>query len=101
MEEDLNATITLRPDIILGNITTVAEKVLESLFHDAEYTLESENPLNDKRMFFSMRSSTIKMLVNPIKATRELKKPLVLKFTFSMDTGIMKMMCLPGNDKKK
>jgi len=90
-EDQLSATITLQPAITVGQVTTVAEKVLDTLFKDYETVLESENPIKDPKQFFHMRGMVVKMLVSPIKAVRDTKTPLSLKFSFDMETGVMKM----------
>jgi len=94
MEDHLTATITLQPTVTVGQVTTVAEKVLETLFSKYEAVLESENPVNDPKMFFRMRNNTVKMLLQPIKYVRDSKEPLGLKFDYDVDSGIMKMSAI-------
>jgi hypothetical protein len=91
MNDHLTASITLQPTVTVGQITTVAEKILEAIFKNYDSVLESENPVNDKKTFFRMRSSTVKMLVQPIKIVRESKMPMGLKFDYSVDEGTLRM----------
>jgi hypothetical protein len=91
MNDHLTASITLQPTVTVGQVTTVAEKILEALFKNYEAVLESENPVNDKKTFFRMRASTVRMLVQPIKIVRESKAPLGLKFDYSVDEGTLRM----------
>ena len=100
MNDHLTATITLQPTVTVGQITTVAEKILEALFKSYDAVLESENPVNDKKMFFRMRNNTVRMLVQPIKYVRESKEPMGLKFDYEVDTGIMKMAAIRGQPNK-
>ncbi len=91
-DDSLSTTIILQPTITMGQVTTVAEKVLGSLFREFADTVDDEmNPIKDPVQFFSMRTTTVKMLTGPIKAVKDTKLPMVLKFEFNMETGIMKM----------
>lgn len=100
MDEHLTASITLQPTVTVGQITTVAEKILEALFKGYETVLESENPINDPKQFYRMRTSTINMLLQPIKYVREAKEPMGLKFDYDVDSGIMRMAAVRGQPKK-
>ena len=94
MDDHLTATITLQPTVTVGQVTTVAEKILETLFSKYESVLESENPVNDPKMFWRMRNNTVRMLVQPIKYVRDSKEPLGLKFDYDIDSGIMRMSAI-------
>lgn len=100
MSDTLNASITIQPTVAIGQVTTIAEKVLEALFAGYSTILESENPVHDKKQFFRLRAATVRILIAPIKYTRETKEPMSLRFEFSIDTGIMKMSSSVSQPKK-
>lgn len=91
MNDHLTASITIQPSVTVGQVTTVAEKVLEAIFKSYDAVLESENPINDKKHLFRMRTNTVRMLIRPIKLARESNIPIVLKFDYSVDEGVLKM----------